>query len=220
MNMQALKHTMLWLTLLLMVAWVPAYADTFRLQEGDLIFQEGCQGDMNGAIKAATGIAGSRQFTHVGIVWEKSPNHFMVIEATPPAVTATPLADYLHPPQKCRPYSVVGRLKQPYRHLIPQAMVQAQQKIGKLYDNAFDINNDQYYCSELIYQIFKEANHQQPLFPLVAMTFRSKQTGEFPAYWVEHFRQLNIPIPEGKPGNNPADMSRSDLIDLVHAYGH
>lgn len=190
----------------------------FHLQDGDLIFQEACDGGMNTAIKAATrGIEGYN-ITHVGIVWQKSPLQYYVIEATHPEVKVTPLQTYLHPKDECAPRSVVGRLKATYHPLIQPALIQALQKVGKKYDDAFDINNDQYYCSELIYQIFKEANHGQEVFPLVAMTFKSKNTGEFPAYWVEHFQKMGIPIPEGQPGNNPGDMSRSALLDIVHYY--
>lgn len=210
-----------WIFSIITVLFIlPIYAESepFHLQNGDLIFQEACNGDMNSAIKAATKNSSGYEFTHVGMVWESSKGQFMVIEATEPVVTITPLATYLHPQNKCKPQSVVGRLKTPYQPLIPKAIQYALQKVGKKYDNAFDINNDQYYCSELIYQVFKEANDGQPVFPLIAMTFKSKQTGIFPAYWVEHFRKLNLPIPEGQLGNNPADMSRSDLINIVHDY--
>lgn len=198
----------------------PALATpAFQPQNGDLIFQEGCDGDMNQAIKAATRSITDYQFTHVGIVWAKDQQHLMVIEATQPIVKITPLHDYLYPPHKsCTPHAVVGRLKPAYQSLIPQAITQARAKVGKGYDNAFDINNDQYYCSELIYQIFKEANHGIEVFPLAPMTFKSKQTGTFPTYWINHFRQLDIPIPEGQPGNNPGDLSRSELLDIVHKY--
>lgn len=201
----------------------PIYArqpTPFSLHNGDLIFQEACQDGMGDAIKATTTGRDGYEFTHVGMVWIPADKHVRIIEATEPKVTVTPLADYLHPRNQCTPRSVVGRLKAPYRPLIPQAIRFARQKIGKPYDNAFDIHNDQYYCSELIYQVFKEANHGQPVFPLTAMTFKSKETGTFPAYWVKHFQQLHLPIPEGQPGNNPSDMSRSGLIDIVHDYQH
>lgn len=190
----------------------------FSLKNGDLIFQESCENGMDDAIKAATKNNTGYEFTHVGMVWISSPDNIKVIEATEPAVTITPLASYLNPENKCMPHSVIGRLKKPYQTLIPQAIHFALQKVGKGYDYSFDINNDQYYCSELIYQVFKEANHGQPIFPLTAMTFKSKQTGQFPTYWVTHFQQLNIPIPEGQPGNNPEDLSQSELIDLVYDY--
>jgi hypothetical protein len=191
---------------------------SFYLQNGDLIFQEACNGGMNSAIKAATEGINGYNFTHVGIVEKQSNGQYYVIEATHPKVKITPLQAYLHPKNKCAPRSVVGRLKPPYQSLIPPALTQAKLKVGKKYDDAFDINNDQYYCSELIYQIFKEANHGQDVFTLRSMTFKSKDTGEFPAYWKEHFKKMGLPIPEGQPGNNPGDMSRSELLDIVHYY--
>ncbi|WP_370388316.1 YiiX/YebB-like N1pC/P60 family cysteine hydrolase [Snodgrassella alvi] len=197
-----------------------AYAQKpFHLQNGDLIFIEECDGGMNSAIKAATSGLDGYNFTHVGIVWQKKNGQNSIIEATPPKVRITPVQTYLHPKnQQCTPRAVVGRLKAQYQPLIPAAITSARQKVGKPYDNAFNIHNDQYYCSELIYQIFKEANHGKEVFPLRAMTFKSKETGEFPVYWVEHFKKMGIPIPEGEQGNNPGDMSRSDLIDIVHFY--
>jgi hypothetical protein len=190
----------------------------FHVHNGDLIFLEDCDGGMNSAIKAATSGLEGYNFTHVGIVWQKTPRQYYVIEATHPNVKITPLRTYLHPKKQCQPRAVVGRLKAAYQPLIPSALVHARQKVGKKYDDAFDISNDQYYCSELIYQIFKEANHGQEVFPLRAMTFKSKDTGKFPEYWVEHFKKMGIPIPEGQPGNNPGDMSRSDLLNIVHYY--
>lgn len=191
---------------------------TFALQDGDLIFQEACNGGMSSAIKEATRGIDGYNFTHVGIVWHKTPEQIDVIEATHPEVTITPLQTYLYPQEKCTRRSVVGRLKPPYQPLIQSALQYAKQKVGKKYDDAFDINNDQYYCSELIYQIFKEANHGQEVFPLQPMTFKSKDSGEFPEYWVKHFKKIGIPIPEGQPGNNPGDMSRSELLNIVHYY--
>lgn len=220
--MMTFKRLIRYMAFLLAIGFtLPVYAhetESFHLKNGDLIFQEDCGDLMTNAIKAATkGIKGY-QFTHVGMVWLKSPDDIQVIEATPPEVTVTPLADYLSPEHHCTPRSVVGRLKNQYQKLIPQAITAALQKVGKGYDYAFNINNDQYYCSELIYQAFKEANQGKALFPLTKMTFKSKRTGQFPVYWVMHFRELNIPIPEGELGNNPADMSRSPLIKIVHYY--
>ena len=50
------------------------------------------------------------------------------------------------------------------------------------------------------------------------MTFRDKQTGEISPLWVEHFKRYKCEIPEGVPGTNPGDMSRSKAIRIVHHY--
>ncbi|QIK55019.1 hypothetical protein G7051_11990 [Dysgonomonas sp. HDW5B] len=193
----------------------------FKLQNGDLIFQESCKGDMGDAIKDVTaGIAGYN-FTHVGIVSiDITTSEIYVIEATHPKVCITPLDEYLHPKgDKCAPKSVLGRLKGEYQALIPHALNEAEKLTGKDYDDAFDLENDQYYCSELIYDILLKANNGTPVFPLNVMTFKSKDTGEYSPNWITHFEKLGIPIPEGELGINPGAMSQqSDVIDIIHYY--
>lgn len=193
----------------------------FTLQNGDIIFQEACSGNMNEAIKAVTTAIDGYNFTHVGMVWIDSLQQVYVVEATHPRVCVTPIAEFLVPPGKadCPPVSVVGRLKTAYQPLIPQALNEAKQHVGKLYDDDFDLKNDTYYCSELVYLALFKANHNQPVFPLNVMTFKSAQTGEYAPYWVRHFQKQGVPIPEGELGINPGAMSKAaDIIDIVYAY--
>lgn len=207
--------------LIFLTSFSPQDDTDFKLQNGDLIFQESCKGDMGDAIKDVTaGIAGYN-FTHVGIVSiDSTTSEIYVIEATHPKVCITPLDEYLHPKgDKCAPKSVVGRLKGEYQNLIPQALNEAEKLTGKDYDDAFDLENDQYYCSELIYDILLKANNGTPVFPLNVMTFKSKDTGEYSPNWVTHFEKLGILIPEGELGINPGAMSQqSDVIDIIHYY--
>lgn len=213
--------TILLSAFIFMTSFSPQGDTDFRLQNGDLIFQESCKGDMGDAIKDVTaGIAGYN-FTHVGMVSiDAATGDIYVIEATQPKVCITPLDEYLHPKgDKCSPKSVVGRLKAEYQSLIPEAVGEADLLIGKGYDDAFDLENDQYYCSELIYDILLKANNGIPVFPLNVMTFKSKESGEYSPNWITHFGKLGIPIPEGKLGINPGAMSQqSDVIDIVHYY--
>lgn len=193
----------------------------FTPQNGDLIFQESCNGDMGDAIKDVTAGISGYNFTHVGIVVVDSiSGEIYVIEATHPQVCITPLEEYLYPKDsRCYPKSVIGRLKARYQDLIPSALEEAHKLIGKDYDDAFDLNNDQYYCSELIYEILLKANNGTFVFPLNTMTFKSKETGEYSPNWVTHFKKLGIAIPEGEPGVNPGAMSQqSDIIDIIHYY--
>lgn len=191
----------------------------FDFKEGDLIFQESFSKNMDSAIKQVTTGIDSYNFTHVGIVYKDSlSNGLYVIEATHPRVQITPLEDYLFPKKNENnpPVSVVGRLKDTYQKLIPQALMEALKLIGKEYDDAFDLRNDQYYCSELIYKIFYISNNYKDVFPLNIMTFKSTKSGEYIPYWVDHFKKLGIPIPEGELGINPGAMSKSDKIDIIY----
>lgn len=206
-------------TFLLIIYLLLNNTGDFKLQTGDLIFQEDCDSKTGNVIKEVTSSIDNYQFTHVGIVYIDENDSIFVIEATRPKVCVTPLSKYLYPDDvKCYPKSVVGRLKSEYQHCIPQAIEEGFKLVGKDYDDGFILNNDKYYCSELIYDILMKANGGIPVFPLNVMTFKSPDTGKTSDGWVEYFKKYNLPIPEGEPGINPGAMSRSDVIDIVHYY--
>jgi hypothetical protein len=115
--------------------------------------------------------------------------------------------------------TVPARLKKEYQHLIKPALKNAQKYINMDYDYEYLPNNNKMYCSELIYLIFKEANKGDPIFEAKPMTFKvyDKDTDSsyFHPLWIKHYKKLNIPIPEGEIGTNPADMAKSDLIEFL-----
>lgn len=205
---------------LFLITFATGYAQEFNLKNGDLIFQESGGSDLNAAIKDVTSGIDGYNFTHVGIVWvDADSDSVFVIEATHPQVCITPIDKFLNPEnKKQKPRSVVGRLKQQYEGIIAQAIEEGKLLKGKAYDDAFDLSNDMYYCSELVYLILKKANNGNDVFELNDMTFKSKDTGEFSDNWVKHFSKLGIPIPEGQKGINPGAMSRSEVIDIVYYY--
>ncbi len=194
--------------------------DNFKLQNGDLIFQESCSNDIGDAIKEVTTSIDEYHFTHVGIVYINKNDSIFVLEATHPKVVLTPLSDYLYPEKSngCFPKSVVGRLKDNYQIYIPQALKEGVNLIGKDYDSGYILNNDKYYCSELIYDILLKANKGKPIFQLNTMTFISPETGEVSDSWKKYFESISIPVPEGEPGINPGAMSKANVIDIIHYY--
>jgi hypothetical protein len=195
--------------------------NSFRPQDGDLLFQDMDCGPLCDAIeKVTTGYQGMK-FSHVGIVAREKGDHIVVIEAISSGVQATPLKTFLGRSFDSRhhPKVVVGRLKEPYRHLMPSALKEAFTLRGKPYNKVFVIGNDTYYCSELIYEIFLRANDNKPLFLLQPMTFKDPDTGVTLPVWEEYFSNLNVPVPEGQPGINPGAISRSPVLTIVHEYG-
>jgi hypothetical protein len=78
--------------------------------------------------------------------------------------------------------------------------------------------NDEYYCSELVYQAFKDAAGRD-VFGLEPMTFKSPQTGEYIDVWVDYYAELKLNIPEGIPGINPAGITRSEKLDIYEPFG-
>ncbi len=206
-------------------------------QSGDLIFQQSARSEVESAIQGVTSSIGGYDFTHVGIVCIDPAGEVFVLEATPPEVTLTPIEEFLHPcrereelGERCEwgepaehgagdkaadPVSVAARLKPEFRHLIPKALAEGMLLIGKKYDHAYDIDDDSYYCSELIYEIFRRAADGGEVFRLNAMTFESPETGTTADGWIKYFDRLGIPIPEGEPGINPGAMSLSEAIDII-----
>ena len=194
---------------------------SFALQPGDLLFQDVDCGTLCDAIeKVTTGFQGAN-FSHVGIVAKNDSGNFVVIEAVSNGVEATPLRTFLDRSSDARgqPKVVVGRLKMPYRHLIRSALKEALSLKGKAYDKVFAIDNEAYYCSELIYEIFLRANGNNPVFSLQPMTFKDPDTGKILAAWEDYFSRLGVSIPEGKPGINPGGISCSPVLAVVHEYG-
>lgn len=209
----------IYIFIILFVIKLQVFSQDFKLKNGDLIFQESCSGQVGDAIKGVTTSICENKFTHVGIVYMDSKDSIYILEATTPKVALTPLKEYLYPQdEECYPKSVVGRLKDEYLHLIPNALEYGITLLGKEYDYGYILNNDKYYCSELVYEILKYANSNQDVFPLNVMTFKSSDTGQIMNSWIEYFENRGLNIPEGELGINPGAMSRSDIIDIIHYY--
>ena len=203
---------------LLLIGWKPS---NFEYQIGDLLFQDLDCGSLCDAIeKVTTGYQGAN-FSHIGIVDKDDNGSFVVIEAVPNGVVVTPILTFLNQSSDAnhRPKVVIGRLKEPYRYLISPAVKEAFALNGKSYDKVFAVNNDAYYCSELIYEIFLRVNDGKPVFKLQPMTFQDPDTGITLPVWEEYFSELGISIPEGEPGINPGSISRSPVLTIIYPYG-
>lgn len=172
------------------------WADSLR--SGDLLFVSDSTG-MGQAVQESTG-----RYSHVAIV-ERRGGSLYVIDATPAnGVVRRPLGQLL---EEGMPVDV-------YRLTVPfdtAAMLgRAQEQIGLPYDNAFLPDNGALYCSELICMVYL-SRQGKPLFSTKPMNWRDAG-GNLPDYWVEHFRKLGMPVPEGVEGTNPADLARSSVL--------
>ncbi len=181
------------------------------LQPGDLVFQNLNCGPMCDAIEAVTEGVDGQDFSHVGMVC-KQGDSLVVIEAIGKGVHYTPWSDFS---KRTRNKMYVGRVKPKYKKIIGKAEAFAQKQIGVPYDNAFLYDNGKYYCSELVYDAFKSANHNKPFFILYPMTYKQPCSYNYFPVWVDYFNKLKMDIPEGKPGCNPGGLSRSDKIEII-----
>lgn len=205
-----------WLLLLLLISCKPQHDKYAFLKEGDLLFQNLNCGELCDAIEAVTeGVAG-KDFSHCAIV-AKINDSLQVLEAIGSGVTATPVDKFfVRSGDSVEIKNItVGRLKNEYSSLIEPAVAYCKKQIHKPYDKEFLLNNDQFYCSELLYEAFKSANHNQDFFSLAPMTFKVPGKNEFFPARIKYYEDLQASIPEGALGLNPGSISRSDKITIV-----
>lgn len=165
--------------------------------------------------KVTTGYEG-KPFSHIGLVYDRVDSIF-VIEAVGAGVRLTPLESFLNRNRDSLgvPKVIIGRLKKEYRKLNDSAISFALQQLGKSYDSEFIYNNGKYYCSELIYDAYMYANNSQPFFWLEPMTFKDTVTHQTLPVWETYYKKLDMEIPEGQPGCNPAGLSRSEKVEII-----
>ncbi|MDK2772308.1 YiiX/YebB-like N1pC/P60 family cysteine hydrolase [Flavobacterium haoranii] len=185
-------------------------AQKIELKTGDLIFQSMNCGELCEAINQVTEGYKGIDFNHMGMVVIENDSVF-VLEASGNSVKLTPyqtFTSYTDLPM------YVGRVKKRFKKLIPEAVSFGKNQLGVPYDNEYIYNNGKYYCSELIYDCFKEAN-KEPFFVLYPMTFKAPNSKEFFNVWAEYYKNLNIEIPEGQLGCNPGGISTSKKIKIL-----
>lgn len=188
----------------------------FELIEGDLLFQDLDSSPICDAIELVTPGYQDANLSHIGVVVYNN-GQLKVLEAIPPAVILTDINSFLN--RSFDKYGkqkvMVGRLKKEYKEAIPDAINFMKNKIGIKYDDEFLLNNNSYYCSELIYEAFIKDS----IFKLEPMNFLHPITKDTLLAWKQYYSNLKREIPQEKLGINPGTMSLSKKIDIVHFYG-
>lgn len=201
-----------------------AKSQVFKLEVGDLLFQDLDCGVLCDGIGQVTYGVNKTYVSHVGIVETISGKEPIVIEASDKGVVETPLHTFLARSHDANRHSMVmvGRLVPKYQDLIPNAIKYAKQQLGKPYNASFspDTEDQSFYCSQLVYSAFASANLNNSIFAQNQMNFNDLISGQITPAWKEYFAQLKAAPPQGKPGTNPGMMSRESAIRIVYRYGN
>lgn len=184
-----------------------------ELKEGDLVFQDLDCGPLCDAIEAVTEGYRGRDFSHVAII-VKIKSELRAVEAIGNYVRTTSIDSLFLRCSDPKKYLIM-RLNEEYQYLIPKARKYAISTIGKPYDNRFIMNNDSLYCSELIYEAFLDKKLKDKLFDLQPMTYKDPSNNSFFPAWVDYYKDLKSPIPQGLMGINPGLISRSPYLHPV-----
>ena len=188
----------------------------FELQEGDLLFQDLDSSPLCDAIELVTPGYKDANFSHIGLLVLDNDT-LKVLEAIAPTVVLTDVKSFFNRSYDTEGRSKIlaGRLKDEFQHTIKDAIIYAKSKIGIKYDEVFLMNNNSYYCSELIFEAFEKDS----IFKLKPMTFLHPETNDTLTVWKDYYSELGIKIPQNELGINPGIMSLSDKIEIIYSYG-
>jgi len=184
--------------------------NTDAIMSGDLVFRSTSAGGISDAINSVTKNSQQISYSHMGICIVENNNIWVYHAAPAKGVCKELLEDF------CRPDTAFTYTTDLYRLDISiQSLKEIKTKLdnylGQPYDSTYIINNEGYYCSEFIYDVFKN----NEIFKLNTMTFKDPLTGLFHDGWIEHYKNLGIEIPEGQPGCNPNDMSKNKKLKFI-----
>ena len=185
------------------------------LENGDLLFNYSKpKDDFGGAIIKATNKKDDLGISHVAIVMKNDTN-IQVIEAIGKyGVWICPLDTFINKAEHSsdgKPLILVGRLKD--RSIADECVQRAQRYKGRPYDWLFSDTDEAIYCSELIHLSYLDKNGNF-LFKQQPMSFHDED-GIILPYWIEYYKKRGLEVPEGAPGTNPADISKSNKIKLI-----
>ncbi len=174
------------------------------LCEGDLLF---CVSPDGNAITDVTAGIDGRRIDHVAIVHHEK-NATFALEAVHRGVVLTPMDSFLLHRDSL---VLVGRLRDTVG--VVASVQRALAFLGRPYDFFFMPDDSAFYCSELVQKCYRDAAGEL-VFPPIPMSFHDK-TGKVTPYWKEYYARHGMEVPEGWPGSNPGQLSRSDKVCIL-----
>ena len=180
----------------------PAYE---RLQTGDIVFQY-TGGEQGQAVEAATG----SKFTHCGVVFEQNGTLY-VLEAVQP-VSVVSLSQF----RRRSNIFHARRLKDTSKINVPaleKALTWGKKQIGKDYDPLFQWDDENLYCSELVWKVYEKSTGLKLCEP---KTFKSYFLDKPVVRRVIEKRYGDISkLPPKEPVVAPSDLAASLLLQEV-----
>ena len=201
------KTLFLWLTLLLSAVCVSAQRleriALGSLCEGDLLF---CAQKKGNNITDVTQGVGGMKIDHVAIFHRQGGRTF-ALEAIHSGVGLTPTDSFM----ARREAVLAARLRDTLG--VARSVERALGFIGRPYDFNFMPDDSAFYCSELVQKCYRDSRGEL-VFKPIPMSFHDK-SGRITPYWHDYYARQGLQVPEGEPGSNPGDLSRSAAICIL-----
>lgn len=173
------------------------------LREGDLLF---CAKQNGNPITDVTQGVDGMKIDHVAI-FHRVGGKLFALEAIHKGVCLTPIDSFM----ARRETVVAARLKDTVG--VALSVERALKYVGKPYDFNFMPDDSASYCSELVQKCYRYKNGEL-VFKPIPMSFHDK-TGKITPYWKDYYSRQGLQVPEGEPGSNPGDLSRSGAIKII-----
>lgn len=174
-----------------------------QLREGDLLF---CISPKTNNITAVTKGVKGQQIDHVAIV-HRHANTVYALEAIHKGVCLTPIDSFIIRREKV----LQARLRDTTG--VSHSVERALKFLGKPYDFNFMPSDSAFYCSELVQKCYL-TKHGKLIFKPIPMSFHDN-TGRITPYWTAYYAKQGLKVPEGEPGSNPGELSRSKKIRIL-----
>ena len=175
-------------------------------KDGDIIFQKS-----NSRQAQAVKLATHSDISHCGILFNEG-GEWKVLEAVEP-VQIVPLASWIA--RDAQGHYTIKRLKKEYNKLNDSnvsAMLSTGKKwIGKHYDIYFNWNDEQLYCSELVWKLYFEGTGLEICTPRKLKEF--DLSNPFVKMMMNERYGKNIPYDENMVA--PSDLFDSKKLELV-----
>jgi hypothetical protein len=186
-------------------------SNELQIKTGDIIFRGTTASELSQAINDVTQTKIKTNFTHMGVCEVDGENIFVYHADVGKGVVKESLKDFLKSTTDSEYVADIYRIKNGDKLKFNAVITEANSLIGNKYNTSYILEDEGYYCSEYVYELFKKDS----IFELEPMTFKDPKTNDFHEGWITHYQKLGIEIPEGKLGCNPNVMASSETIMFV-----
>ncbi|KJD35534.1 hypothetical protein PW52_10160 [Tamlana sedimentorum] len=197
---------------MIFVITVLAACNQNKIQTGDIVFRSVINTELSEAINEVTQTAKKSNYTHIGVC-EVLNNIVYVYHSDSDTGVVKETIEEFYTSEKNDYLVDLFRVKNISNLQIQQALQKAKTLVGQPYNFTYILEDEGYYCSEYIYEVFKNDS----VFTLEPMTFKNPKTKTFHQGWIKHYNNLGIPIPEAKLGCNPNGMANNNRLEFMGA---
>lgn len=92
--------------------------------------------------------------------------------------------------------------------ILDSVVINAKKFIGAEYNSLFLPDAEgKYYCSQLMHEVFKQANYGKSFFDKHQLNYIEEGQQEISKYWLDLYSKYGLDVPQGKEGSHPNNLS-------------